>query len=745
MRKGREREPVAGRLARASARRPWVTVGVWVVMLVLAVVASTNMLSGALTTEQSMSGDPDSMVGQEILEKRMPGHDVDRETIVVDSEMGAADPQFKAFVDGLQDDIDDLGGKVISESVSYYQLMTPQMISKDGNTLLISVEMAGKRENAQDNIGKLLEVVGKANEDSRFTVAAVGPAALDHDFKEISEKDLRVGETYGVGAALVVLVVVFASVVSAAVPLVLAVVSIMIAVGLTALLGLQWDFSFFIVNMISMMGLAVGIDYSLFVISRFREERQRGLAVVDAVAATGSTASQAVLVSGTTVVLALAGMLLVPASIFSSLGVGAILVVVVAVLATLTLLPAVLALLGDRVNAWRLPLLGRSIDRSVDAETGFWSRLAHGVMRRPLLSLVVSAALLVAMAVPYAGIEIGSNTGAKAIPKGAASRVAYELLEEKFGAGEMTPALIVIDADAKDPYVASAIQSLQQTLAEDEQFGPGAVQTAPNGKTALLTVPISSDKSTEELNSGVRRLRKDLVPDAFAGVDAKVYIAGDVAGNMDFSDLVTEWMPWVLFLVLGMSFVLLTVVFRSIVVPIKALLMNLLSVGAAYGLMVAVFQKGFMIEILGFQRTDVIEAWIPLFLFCVLFGLSMDYHVFLLSRIRERFLETDDNTESVAFGLGTTARIITGAALIMVAVFGGFASGSMVMFQQMGFGLAVAVLLDATLIRTVLVPASMRLLGRSNWWLPRSLSWLPQVEIERTHSYRRNEEAPTRA
>ena len=387
----------------------------------------------------------------------------------------------------------------------------PQLVSKDEHTTLLTVEMTGDRTKAQDNIDKVLSLVSEADSDARFTVAAVGPAALDHDFKEISEKDLQTGEMYGIGAALVVLLIVFASAASALVPLVLAVVSILVAVGLTALLGTQFDFSFFIVNMITMMGLAVGIDYSLFVVSRFREERHHGLSVIDAVAATGATASQAVLVSGTTVVLALAGMLLVPASIFSSLGVGAILVVVVAMSATLTLLPAVLALLGDRVNAWRLPILGRSIDQAGEAETGFWGRVAHAVMRRPVVSVVASTALLLVFAWPFLSIQIGSNTGAKAIPKAAPSRVAYQLLEDKFESAGQNTAQIAIDGDTKDAEVAGAVASLEKALAEDGSFGSPLREVAPDGKTALITVPIKDDKTTEDLYAAVIKVASILL------------------------------------------------------------------------------------------------------------------------------------------------------------------------------------------------------------------------------------------
>ena len=294
----------------------------------------------------------------------------------------------------------------------------------------------------------------------------------------------------------------------------------------------------------------------------------------------------------------------------------------------------------------------------------------------------------------------------------------------------VTPAEIVIDGEINSEPVQTGIERLQTALDSDPAFdGPFHFEVNPSGDLDLLSAPVSGDYIEDEAIEAVRRLRSDYIPQAFSGAEADVLVTGQTAGHIDYFDLTDRYIPMVFAFVLGLSFVLLTLVFRSLVVPVKAIIMNLLSVGAAYGLMVLVFQKGVGAGILGFQEVDTVEAWIPIFLFCVLFGLSMDYHVFLLSRIRERFDQTHNNSESVAFGLRTTGRVITGAALIMVAVFAVFASGDLVMFQQVGFGLAVAVFLDATLVRSVLVPAAMQLLGRRNWYLPRALQWLPSLRL----------------
>ena len=513
------------------------------------------------------------------------------------------------------------------------------------------------------------------------------------------------------------------------VPVLLGLLSIVIAVALTALVGQAFDVSFFVVNMITAMGLALGIDYALFILSRFREERGRGLEKVDAIVASGATASRAVLFSGMAFVLAMFGMLLVPDTILRSLALGAILVGIVSVLAALTLLPAVLSLLGDRVNALRIPIIGRRAIRSAGSEGRFWSALVHGVMRRPLLSLVAATALLLAAALPVLTIDTGLS-GLSTLPDRFPSKQGFDALNRDFPATGVDPAQIVIKGDVSSAPVRTAIKELETSLADEAAFGPPTQADSKAGDLVLLSVPVAGDADGPGATSAIRHLRSELIPQAFGDLETTVLVGGTTAESVDYFKIVGNWLPIVFAFVLGLSFLLLTVAFRSIIIPATTILLNLLSVGAAYGLLVLVFQKGIGTGLFGFQHVDTVEAWVPLFLFSVLFGLSMDYQVFLLSRIKERYTQTNDTAGSVAFGVGSTARLITGAALIIIAVFGGFAAGDLVMFQQMGFGVAVALLIDATIVRCVLVPASMKLLGDWNWYLPSWLSWLPDVHVE---------------
>jgi RND superfamily putative drug exporter len=336
----------------------------------------------------------------------------------------------------------------------------------------------------------------------------------------------------------------------------------------------------------------------------------------------------------------------------------------------------------------------------------------------------------VALAIPYFGIKTGSE-GVSTLPHNTQAYAAFKLLQDDFNFGRVAPTQIVVHAgDVTSPEVQTAVGQLTARLAQNPLYGKPSFTSSPDKSTGVLVVAINSDPSSDQAVAAVRDLRKNAVPSAFKNVNAAVLTTGITARSIDYYDTTSHFTPIVFLFVLGLSFVLLTIVFRSLVVPLKAMLMNLLSVGASYGALVLVFQKGFLHSILGFQQVDVIEAWVPLWTFSILFGLSMDYHVFLLSRIRERFNKTGDNSESVAFGVRSTAGIITGAALIMASVFGGVASGNLVMFQQMGFGLAVAVLLDATIVRSVLVPAAMQLLGNANWYLPSVLRWLPHVQME---------------
>ena len=424
-------------------------------------------------------------------------------------------------------------------------------------------------------------------------------------------------------------------------------------------------------------------------------------------------------------------MLIVPFLFFQSLAIGAILVVAVALAATLTLLPAVLALLGPKVNMLPIPFSGRFRIKPPDAsKDGFWEFITQKVTKYPVISIVAIAVPMVVLTIFYFDIKTGIN-GVDAYPEGAQTREAFFVLEENFSFGLVNPVEIVIDGNVNSPEVQAAIQRLRETLSNDPRFPlPPTSTVSPSGDLGLLTLITHGKPSSQAAVDAVIVLRDEYIPAAFDGVTAEVLVGGLSAASADVFEIVETYTPIVFVFVLGFSFIILMLVFRSIVIPIKAVIMNLLSVGATYGLLVLVFQEGVATDLLGFRHAEVVDVWIPLFLFSILFGLSMDYHVFLLSRIRERYDQTGNNAEAVAYGLRSTATIITGAALIMVAVFGGFASGDTIINQQVGFGLAVAVLLDATLIRTVLVPASMEVLGKRNWYLPSFLNWLSDLRIE---------------
>jgi putative drug exporter of the RND superfamily len=717
-------------LAEHSARHPWRVISLWLVALVATFAVIGALLSGALTNQAHLTNNPDAEKGRALLEQwQGPTHD--NEVVIVKSDsLTVDDSAFKAKVTDLASRITGLGPTYVLNGRNFYDSNDASLVSKDRHTTLLQFTMAGDQEFSDKNIDKLLAITDSEG-DSQFTILNAGTSSLNHEIQDIAQTDLQKGEEIGIPIALIVLLLVFGALTAAVIPIILGIFSILIAIGVTAVFGQVFQFSFFVTNVITMIGLAVGIDYSLFIVSRYREERARGLDKYQAIHAAGATASRAVFFSGMTVVFVLMGMLLVPSTIFRSLGAGAVIVVIVSVMVSLTLLPAIIGLLGDRINSLRVPFVGRSIDKiNYEKHGGIWDKITHAVMRYPVFSLVVALGVMLLLAVPYLDLNTGS-AGVRTLPPNTESYEAFTLLQGEFNFGVTSPAKIVIsDTDVTSSQVQGDIDKLKADLAKDPLYSPPAFSNSPDKSIGLVEVAINADPTSDTAIQAVRDLRDTKIPAAFGGSSAQVYVTGQTAGGIDYIDTTNAYTPIVFIFVLGLSFILLTIVFRSLVVPLKAIVMNLLSVGASYGLLVAVFQKGWGNEILGFQKVDVVEAWVPLWTFSILFGLSMDYHVFLLSRIRERFNKTDDNKESVAFGVRSTAGIITGAALIMASVFGGVATGSLVMFQQMGFGLAVAVLLDATIVRSVLVPAAMELLGRANWWLPDFLRWLPEVRTE---------------
>ncbi len=761
-------------LARISSSRPWMTIGVWLLLVLVALGIVGQLLPTATTTELRIIprfGEVGSVTVSELLEGS-PIEPPPAEVVIVRSgTLTVDDDAFKAKVEEVTGKLRELEPEVIQASTNYYEVLTTTpldslaLVSTDRRSAIVAVQMTGTLGEALENIEEVIHVVEEADGKDGFDVLVVGDVSSRFEQAELSAMDLEQGERIGLPVALLILLVLFGAVVAALIPVGLAIVSILVTLAIVSVIGnIVGELVFFVLLWITMIGLAVGIDYSLIVVSRFREELARGLSARDAVVKAGATASRTVFFSGMTVVIALLGVFIVPHTLFFATGLGAILVVLVSVTATLTFLPAVLTVLGPRVDLLRLPFRRSAPSASAEGQRpGFWEFITRKTMRYPVVSIIVVGGLMVWASVSYFGINTGFNS-VETFPEDSHTREAFTALEEDFplGYGSANPARIVVEGDINDPSVAAAVQTFKQAVVGDPlvaealqkirqavesdpaliaallQSNPevlndpsaAALPTETHGNLTVIAIPVPGAPSGAEAFGLIERLRDDYIPAAFSGVPAEAHVGGISAEFLDFDTQLSAYLPIIFAFILGVSFILLLVVFRSIVIPIKAIIMNLLSVGAAYGLMVLVFQHGVGADLLGFQQIETIEAWLPLILFAILFGLSMDYHVFMLSRIRERYDQTHDNAESVAYGLRSTASLITGAALIMVAVFSGFASGDMVVNQQAGFGLAVAVLLDATLVRSILVPASMQLLGARNWCLPGFLNWLPQIQVE---------------
>jgi RND superfamily putative drug exporter len=717
------------RIALASARHPGRTIAAWIGAIVIALGLIVTLLGGALTTEGKPTNKPQSERAKHAREAAFPAASTSAITDIVVVES----PQYTTDSAAFRDLVRKLAGEArkadgVTAVRSYLGTNDPSLVSKDRHAAQVQLAIPDEGSSGIDDV---IDEVRSADASPAFAVTVTGQRTVNHDFNKLSQDDLESGELrFGLPAAMIVLLLVFGAVVAGLVPLLIALPSIVVALSMVAVLGHAFNLSIFTINMLTGMGLALGIDYALFVVSRFREERGKGREKLDAISASAITANRAVVFSGLTFVIAMFGMLIVPSSIMRSLAVGAILVGIVSVIASATLLPALLGALGDRVNNLRIPLISRRPSGMADPEGRFWGAVVRAVLRRPVVAAGLSVAVLLAAASPIFGLKIGTS-GPTLLPERFEARQGFTALHRYFPAATADPVEIVVAKGGSEPGVQQSLARLRTTLASDPRFGQGQIERSPTSDVTLLTVPVRGDPAGDAAVSAVRHLRSTTVPAAFADTDANVLVGGTTSEDIDYFDSVIGPAPWVIAFVLGLTLIFLTVVFRSLVVAGTAVVLNLLSVGAAYGLLVLVFQHGVLSGFFGFNHVHTIEAWVPLFLFSVLFGLSMDYQVFLLSRIKERHDETGDTTGAVAFGVASTARIITGAALIIVAVFSGFAAGELVMFQQMGFGVAAALLIDATIIRSVLLPAVMHLLGQWNWYLPPWLNWLPRLSVER--------------
>jgi putative drug exporter of the RND superfamily len=698
---------IVRRIGDASARRPWVTIGAWAVAA--AIVMGLAGTAGGAFADDFVAPGSQSEAAMQLLEERFPEAAGGSAMAVFAAPEGERLERHRSAVDAAVARIAE-----VEHVTTVVDPFTAGTVSSDGR--IGFAEIAFDRPSTE--LGPApLAAIADAMEPAR---AAGVVAELGGDAAFINgETETSGAEAVGLLAALVVLVVAFGTVLAALVPIALALVAIAIGLGGITLLASAMDVSTAAPTVAAMIGLGVGIDYALFIVARYREGRAAGQDNAAALSNAVGSAGSAVLFAGGTVVVAMAALVLTGLGFLASIGLSTSLVVLLAVATALTLLPALLSLLGDRIDAGRL--VGRR-RRVKQAEETAWWRFAHRVAGRPWPYLAVASALLLALAAPALSMKTGFPDAGDE-PTSTPHRRAYDLMAEGFGPGFNAPLLLV--ADLRSPGVdAQAIPALSERIAADPGIAiVGEPRTSPAGDTVVLPMIPTTAPADAETSATLQRVR-DLAP-------ANVAVSGLTAMTDDLTGQLADTLPIFIAAILAASFLLLMVVFRSVAVPLKAAVMNLLSIGGAYGVVVAVFQWGWLGDLFNLDGIVVIASPLPTLFFAVLFGLSMDYEVFLLSRIREAYHATGDNAESVARGIAATGRVITSAALIMTVVFLSFVAHPSPFVKMTGLGLAVAILLDATIVRMVLVPATMALLGRANWWLPRWLDRrLPNVSTE---------------
>ncbi len=721
------RDNLAARAGRWSAAHRKTAIFGW-----LAFVAISLVLGGMIGTKSLSDADTgtgSSGRADRVLDREFP--QPASEQILVqtrDGKPGAGDPAFQAAVRDVVARVQQLPevGEVTSPLSADGGA---QQISKDGRSALIEADIKGDADDAEDRVQPIVDAVAAAQQaHPELRIEQFGDASAGQAIDERIGDDFRKAETLSIPITLIILVVTFGSLVAAGLPVLLALTSVAAAIGLVAIPSQFVPLDDAASSVILLIGMAVGVDYSLFYMRREREEHERGADAATALQIAAATSGRAVLVSGLTVMVAMAGMFFTGSGVFTGFAVGTIVVVAVAMIGSVTVLPAMLSWLGNRVYKGRIPFLHRL--RRPGHEPRVWGWLLDRVLRRPKVAAIGATAVLVALALPALGMHT-INPGAAGLPHDLPVMQTYQRIQEAFPGGP-TPAVVVVQGDLRSEQMAGALGDLKaQALRSGDMGGPISLSIAKSGHTGVLTIPLAGDGTDDRSEAALAHLKDDLIPATVGAVPgAKVDVTGQTAGSKDFNDLMKSHAPIVFAFVLAMAFLLLLVTFRSLVIAIKAIVLNLLSVGAAYGVMVWIFQDGHLEHALDFQSNGGITSWLPLFLFVILFGLSMDYHVFILSRIREAYDGGMSTDEAVSHGIRSTASVVTSAAIVMVAVFSVFATLSMLEFKQMGVGLAVAVLLDATIIRGVLLPAAMKLLGDWNWYLPTWLHWLPRFHHE---------------
>ena len=700
----------------------------WLVLAVLALVV--GMAAGHKQIADSETASGEAATAQRILEQAGFKAPATESVLIQSKDATVNDAKLRSPVVGV---VAALSGR--SDVINLHNpLLTKNgggQISADGHSVLVQFDVRGDMDKAKDKVQPIMDAVaGVQKAYPGVRIEEFGMASANHVLAQTVGKDFKKAEKLTLPITLLILLFAFGALVAAGLPVLLAFSAVLASVGFYSLFTnlVPGDFTT-TQSVILLIGMAVGVDYSLFYLRREREERHSGKGAREALLRTAATSGQAVLISGATVLVAMAGMFLAGNKIFTSIAVGTMFVVLCAVVGSVTVLAALLSKLGDRVDRGRIPLVGGR--KHAAGESRVWGAVLDRVLRRPVVAVVVSSAALIAASVPVLGMhtKLPSFTD---LPHSLSIVSTYERIQKAFP-GSQTPALMVVKGTnvTTPQYQRAYAEFKQRARATGLLFPPFHVEVNRDKTVARVDFSLAGSGDDKTSVRALNALRHEVIPPVAKTLPGvQVAVTGETAGTKDFNDQMKSRMPFVLAFVLGLAFLLLLMTFRSIVIPIKSILLNLLSVGSAYGILVLVFQHHWAEGILGFNSNGAITSWLPLFLFVVLFGLSMDYHVFILSRIKELVDRGMKTEHAVSYGIRQTAGTVTSAAIVMVAVFAIFATLRTIDMKQMGVGLAVAVLIDATVIRAVLLPAAMKLLGEWNWYLPSWLEWLPSLSAE---------------
>ena len=719
---------IAARMGRWSASHWKTAVFGWLAFVILAIAVGMHV-----GTKQI--GNDDASVGQshkadQILKKAFPQADPQTEIVLVQSSTKTVDdPTFRATINDVT--------RTVQSNQAIKNLKSPldpanatDQVSKDRHSVMVTWDMKGKYDNAKTKIDAIESSIANVGDrHPGFYVDEAGSVSSGKALDQMFLDQLKLAGERSIPITIIVLLFVFGALIAVSIPLLLALTSVIATVFLVSVPSQLVPMDQNVDAVVLLIGLAVGVDYSLFYLKREREERAAGKGSRAALEAAAATSGRSVLISGITVMVAMAGMMFSGDKSYLGFGIATMMVVGIAMIGSLTVLPALLSRLGDKVEKGRIPFLHRL--RRESGENRFWKAILTHVLRRPVVSAVTAGSVLVLMALPALHLHT-SESGLSALPNSAPTVGTIHKIQDAFSNGDVSPAIIAIKADTDSAATQKAIAQLEKrALATGQMHGPVEVDVNKSHTVARVTIPLAGEGTDKVSNAALQTLRNDVLPATVGKVSGATYaVTGPTAQSADENTLLKHKAPLVFGFVLVFAFLLLLVSFRSIVIALKAILLNLLSVGAAYGVLVAVFQWGWGENLLGFTSNGGIASWLPIFMFVILFGLSMDYHVFILSRVREAFDRGMKTEDAVEHGIITTAGVVSSAALVMVGAFAVFALMPILDMKEMGIGLAAAVLIDATIVRAVLLPATMKLLGDANWYLPKWLNWLPRLEHE---------------